>query len=196
MILPIVAYGDPILTEVAKDIDKDYPNLKELIDNMFETMYQAPGVGLAAPQVGLSIRLIVIDASDFADEDESVNGFKKVFINAKMIEEEGEEWIFNEGCLSFPKLREDVERKPNIRIQYYDENFEFHDDRFDGIKARIIQHEYDHVEGILLVDRIDPFKKLLLKRKLSDISKGNVKIGYKIKYYKPKKKIIKDKTIK
>ncbi|NVO02324.1 MAG: peptide deformylase [Bacteroidetes bacterium] len=182
MILPIVAYGDPVLKKVASEIGPSYPGLKELIANMYETMYEAPGVGLAAPQIGLSIRLIVIDATAFAEDDEDVDGFKKVFINAKIYEEEGEEWLFNEGCLSFPNLREDVMRKPNIRIRYQDENFEKHDEEFSGIAARIIQHEYDHIEGIVFVDRISPLKKRLLKGRLNDISKGDVKVAYKMKF--------------
>lgn len=186
MILPIVAYGDPILKKKGSEIGKSYPHLKELIENMFETMYAAPGVGLAASQVGFAIRLFVMDATGYStDENPELEGFKKVFINPQIIEEDGEEWLFNEGCLSFPTLREDVYRKPNIRIQYYDENWEYHDEKYDGVKARIIQHEYDHVDGIVFVDRLSPLKKRLLKGKLYDISTDKVDHSYKMKF--PKK---------
>ena len=187
MILPIIAYGDPILRKHAQEIGKSYPNLNELVNNMFETMYAAPGVGLAAPQVGLSVRLIVIDGTAFMDAETDTKDVKRVFINPKITEEEGEEWLFNEGCLSFPGLREDVMRKPNVRIEYYDENFEFHDERFDGVMARIVQHEYDHLEGKVFVDRINPLKKTLLKRRLADISKGDVEVSYKMKFPQKKK---------
>lgn len=189
MILPIVSYGDPVLKKVAQEIGQSYPNLNELIDNMFETMYSASGVGLAAPQIGLSIRLITIDASAFADEEHpEAEGFKKVFINAQIIEEEGEEWLFNEGCLSFPTLREDVSRKPKIRIQYFDENFVAHDDWYDGILARIIQHEYDHIEGIVFVDRLSNLKKQLIKGKLNDIMNGKVDVAYRMRFAKLKRR--------
>ena len=191
MILPVVSFGDPVLRKVAKEIDKDHQGLKELIDNMFETMYAASGVGLAAPQIGQSIRLFILDASPFAEkeeEDEKPNehehlkGFKKIFINAKIIEEEGKEWKFNEGCLSIPTIREDVMRMPKIRIQYMDENFKKYEEEYDGIAARIIQHEYDHIEGKLFTDRINPLRKRLLKNKLTDISKGRVEVSYKMKF--------------
>lgn len=182
MILPIVAYGDPVLKKTAVDINNDYANLKELISNMFETMYNAQGVGLAAPQVGLAIRLFVIDAKAFAEDEPELKTFKKVFINAKITEESGEPWAFNEGCLSFPKLREDIFRKPIITITYLDENFESHAETYSGIAARIIQHEYDHIDGIVMIDRIDPLKKIVLKRKLTDISKGLVKVTYRMKF--------------
>ncbi len=180
MVLPITAYGHPVLRKVAVDIDEDYPNLQQLIENMYETMYTTSGVGLSAPQVNLSIRLIVMDATPYTEEDPQAKDFKKVLINPVMIEEEGEEWMFNEGCLSIPDIREDVERKPNIRIQYYDENWEFHDEKFTSVMARIIQHECDHLEGILFVDRVSNIRKMLLKRKLSDISKGNIDVKYKM----------------
>jgi peptide deformylase len=189
MILPIVAYGDPVLKKVAEDIGPGFPNLKELIADMFETMYNAKGVGIAAPQVGRSLRLFVIDASAFADDEENteeeaeqLRNLKKVFINPQIIEEEGEEWPFNEGCLSIPKIREDVYRKPFIRIRYMDENFNEHEEEFEGVAARIIQHEYDHIEGILFTDRISPLRKRLLKRKLTDISKGNINVDYKMRF--------------
>jgi peptide deformylase len=180
MIFPIVAYGHPVLRKVAQDIGPDYPGLKEFIDDMFETMYKSDGVGLAAPQVNRSIRLFVIDASHFAEQQPELNGFKKAFINAHITEESGEEWIFNEGCLSVPEIREDVSRKPRIRIEYDDENFVHHDEFYEGIAARIIQHEYDHLDGIMLVDRISPLRKMLLKRKLNDISTGNIDVSYKM----------------
>lgn len=180
MVLPITAYGHQVLRKVTEDIDKDYPNLQQLIENMYETMYTTSGVGLSAPQVNLSIRLIVMDATPYAEEDPQAKDFKKVLINPVMIEEEGEEWMFNEGCLSIPDIREDVERKPNIRIQYYDENWKFHDEKYTSVMARIIQHECDHLEGILFVDRVSNIRKMLLKRKLSDISKGNIDVKYKM----------------
>lgn len=182
MILPVVGYGTPVLKKKATDIDKSYPQLGELIENMWETMYNANGVGLAAPQVGLAIRLFVIDASPFEDEEEHLRDFKKVFINAEILEESGEEWFFNEGCLSFPDLREDVNRKSNIRIRYQDENFEIHEEEYDGLAARIIQHEYDHIEGIVFVDRISPLKRQLLRNKLSNIVKGKVNPAYRMKF--------------
>lgn len=189
MILPIIAFGDPVLKKKAVNITKDYPGLSELIANMFETMKNAKGVGLAAPQVGVSIRLFIIDASPYItneeeekEDEEDLKNFKKVFINAQIIEEEGDKWKFNEGCLSIPTIREDVERKPELKIKYVDENFIPHEETFDGVKARIIQHEYDHIEGILFTDRINPLRKRLLKRKLTDISKGIVDVKYKMKF--------------
>lgn len=188
-VLPIVAYGDPVLKQVAKEIEEDDSELKQLIDNMFETMYNASGVGLAAPQIGKSIRLFVVDASPFAeDEDEDnseLDGFKKVFINPIIEDESGEEWGFNEGCLSIPGIREEVFRKENIKISYYDENFNFLEEEYDGYAARIIQHEYDHIEGKLFTDRIPPLRRRLLKRKLDEISKGIADVKYKMKF--PKK---------
>jgi len=184
MILPIIAYGDPVLKKKAADIEKDYTKLTELISNMFETMYNAKGVGLAAPQVGRSIRLFIVDTSPFGedDENEELKNFKKVFINAKIIKEEGEEWLYNEGCLSIPKIREDVKRLPKIHIRYYDEHFKSYDEKYEGVIARVIQHEYDHIEGKLFTDKINPLRKRLLKRKLLDISKGNVNTDYKMKF--------------
>lgn len=187
MILPIVAYGDPVLKTMATEINKDYPGLPELIQNMFETMYQANGVGLAAPQVGKSIRLFVVDASPFDDEDPKLKDLKKVFINPLIVEQWGEEWIFNEGCLSFPDLREDIYRRSNIRIKYLDENFLPREEEYDGIAARIIQHEYDHIDGIVMVDRISPLKKRLIRNKLLNISKGNVHPDYPMKFPLKKK---------
>ncbi len=187
MILPITAYGHPVLRKVAREIDRDYPGLNQLIDDMFETMYASSGVGLAAPQVNKSIRLIVIDATPYAEEDPQATGFKKVFINPVMIDETGEEWSFNEGCLSIPDVREEVERKPKIRIQYYDENWNFHDETYDSVMARILQHEYDHLEGILFVDKVSSIRKMLLKRKLQDISRGNIKVDYRMIFPNKKK---------
>ena len=180
MILPVVAYGHPVLKKVAKEIDPSFPNLKEFIADMFETMYQSDGVGLAAPQVNQSIRLFVVDCSAFAEKHPEAANFKKVFINATIYRQEGEEWSFNEGCLSFPGLREDIVRKPVIYIKYFDENFQLHDERIDGINARIIQHEYDHIEGIVFVDRMSSLRKMILKGRLSDISKGKVEVAYKM----------------
>jgi peptide deformylase len=191
MILPIVAYGDPVLRKKAGDITKDYPGLAQLIANMFETMNNAKGVGLAAPQVGVSIRLFIIDGAPYVvsdddddeeEDEEDLKNFKKIFINAEIIKEEGEKWKFNEGCLSIPNIREDVERQPELRIRYVDENFVKHEETYTGIKARIIQHEYDHIDGILFTDRINPLRKRLLKRKLTDISKGLVDVKYKMKF--------------
>lgn len=180
MILPITAYGHPVLRKVAKNIDKDYPYLDTLIADMFETMYATSGVGLAAPQINLSIRLLVIDATPYAEEDQQARGFKRVMINPHIVEETGDEWVHNEGCLSIPDIREDVSRKPNIRIQYYNEKWEFFDERYTSVMARIIQHEYDHLEGVLFVDRVSNLRKVLLKRRLQDISKGNIDVGYKM----------------
>ena len=180
MILPVVAYGHPVLKKVASEIAPDYPNLAEFITDMWDTMYVSDGVGLAAPQVNKSIRLFVIDTSAFAETYPEAKGFKKVFINAEIYEETGDEWTYNEGCLSFPGLREDIQRKPVIRIRYVDENFQTHDEHYGGIMARVIQHEYDHIQGITMVDRISPLRKMLLSRRLNDISKGNVDVHYKM----------------
>lgn len=190
MILPIVAYGHPTLRKVAVDIEPGYPVLDELIDNMFETMYSSEGVGLAAPQVNKGIRLFIIDATPYADDNPELQGFKKIFINPHIIEEYGEEVSFNEGCLSIPKIREDVMRKPRIRMQYQDRGFNNYDDIFDGLVARIIQHEYDHLEARLFVDRINPLRKMLLKKKLHDIMTGNIEVEYKMIFPGKKKKAV------
>ncbi|WP_178989194.1 peptide deformylase [Winogradskyella schleiferi] len=189
MILPIVAYGDAVLRKKAKAIDKDYPKLNELIENMYETMYGAYGVGLAAPQIGLAIRMFMVDTSPFADDEdlsekerEQIKNFKKTFINAEILEEDGDEWAFNEGCLSIPEVREDVFRQPKIKIQYQDENFDTHVEEYDGLIARVIQHEYDHIEGILFTDKLSSFKKRLIKGRLTNISKGKIKIDYKMRF--------------
>ena len=184
MKLPIVAYGDPVLKKVCVDIESTYPDLQQLISNMFETMNNAKGVGLAAPQVGLPIRLFIVDTK--ADEDEEV--FKKVFINAQILEEAGEPWAFNEGCLSIPEVREDVMRKPTILIRYYDENWKLHKEKVDGFAARVIQHEYDHTEGKLFTDKLSLLRKQLLKSKLDAISKGNVQTDYRMRFPKQNKK--------
>jgi len=182
MVYPIVAYGNPILKKRAKEIDKDYPDLQQLIDNMYDTMYFSQGVGLAAPQINLPIRLFVTDGSPFKGDEPGIESFVKVFINPEIIKEEGEEWKFNEGCLSIPGIREDVERKPLLHIKYFDRNFNPQDEYFSGIAARIIQHEYDHLEGVLFIDHLTPFKKRLLKGKLKDISDGIVDVDYKMKF--------------
>ncbi len=189
MILPILAYGHPLLRRIAPEIEPDYPGLDELIANMFDTLYQSEGVGLAAPQVNHSVRLFIIDASPFEKDNPDLKGFKKVFINPHIIEETGEEWSFNEGCLSVPEIREDVMRKPHIRIQYEDRDFKSYDEVYDGILARIIEHEYDHLDGKLFVDRISPLRKILLKRKLNEISMGNVEVSYKMIFPGKKKKV-------
>jgi peptide deformylase len=180
MILPIVAYGHPTLKKVAVDIQPDYPNLSALISDMWETMYQANGVGLAAPQVNKSIRLFVIDATIYADEYPETKDFKKVFINAHILEESGEEVIMSEGCLSLPNMNEEVSRKPDLVINYLDENFQPHTETYGGFIARVIQHEYDHIDGMLYVDRISPFRKMLLKGKLRDITEGKVDVNYRM----------------
>lgn len=191
MILPIVAYGDAVLRKTGLEINKDYPQLNKLITDMKETMHNAQGVGLAAPQIGKAIRLFVIDASPFADDD-SLNdeesafleNFKRVYINPKILKEEGEEWAFNEGCLSIPNIREDVWRQPNITVEYQDENFIKHTETLTGLAARVFQHEYDHIEGILFTDKISSLKKRLIKRKLDNISKGKININYKMRFPK------------
>lgn len=187
MILPIVAYGSPVLRKTCEEIDKDYPDLKELIDNMFDTMYKASGVGLAAPQIGKPIRLFIIDSErmlDKEDKEAGLTGLKQVFINAQIVEEEGEEWKYTEGCLSIPKITEDVSRKPNITIEFYDENWVFHKKEFTDLSARVIQHEYDHIEGVLFTDYLKPLKMKMLQKKLTKISKGDINVEYKMKFPK------------
>jgi peptide deformylase len=199
MILPIVAYGDTVLKREADEIDQNYPDLKKLIDNMWETMYHALGVGLAAPQIGKSIRLFLVDTSPFAEDADEIkdkaereemkglDGFKKVFINPIIVEEEGEEWAFNEGCLSIPGIREDVFRHEKITIEYFNEKFELVEEVYDGLKARVIQHEYDHVEGILFTDHLNPIRKQFLKKRLNDITKGIARVDYKMKFPKARR---------
>lgn len=192
MILPIVAYGAPVLRRVAKEVDRDYPQLDKLIEDMWETMYASNGVGLAAPQINRDIRLFIIDTIQVfenleADEkgkypDEP--GAKKVFINAHVKDLDGEEWSYNEGCLSIPKIREDVMRHEAVTIEYLDENFEPHTQTFHGITARVILHEYDHIEGKLFIDYMKPLKRKMLQGKLNDISKGRIKVDYKMIFLK------------
>src|SRR6056297_2362232 len=167
---PITVYGDPLLRKKAKEIAKDFEGLNEIIENMWETMYESDGVGLAAPQVGLSIRLFLVDASSAADEEPELKDFKKVFINPEIIKKSGEEWVMNEGCLSLPEIREDVSRPDRVRIRYLDEFFNPHEEEFQGFPGRIIQHEYDHLEGILFIDHLSPLRKRLLKSKLRNIA--------------------------
>ena len=194
MILPIVAYGDPVLRKVAVAIDATYPDLEKLIANMKETMYNASGVGLAAPQIGKAIRLFLIDASPFSEDDDLseeertlLKSFNRVFINPKILEEEGEEWIFNEGCLSIPDVREDVSRQPKITIEYQDENFTVHKETLEGLAARVFQHEYDHIEGILFTDKLSTLKKRIIKKKLENISKGKISADYRMRFPNAKK---------
>ena len=194
MVLPIVAYGDPVLRRVGKDIDKDYPGLEELIENMKETMKNAQGVGLAAPQVGRDIRLFLIDASPFSENEELeeeerafLKDFKQTFINARIVEEQGDEWAFNEGCLSIPNINEDVYRPEVIHVEYLDEDFTEKQETLTGLAARIFQHEYDHIEGILFTDKLSSLKKRLLKKKLENISKGKVDVSYRMKFPNIKK---------
>jgi peptide deformylase len=195
MILPIIAYGDPVLRKIGKSIDKDYPALESLLENMFETMYGAKGIGLAAPQIGLPIRIFIVDATPFKDDEELeleernfLSTFKQVFINAQIIDETGDEWVFNEGCLSIPDVREDVFRNETVKIEYLDEKFEKHTKEFSGIAARIIQHEYDHIQGILFTDKLSSLKKRLIKGKLANISKGKIRIDYRMRFPYMKKK--------
>lgn len=182
MVLPIVAYGDPVLRKKANSIQHDYPGLKELIADMFDTMYEASGVGLAAPQVGKSIRLFIADAKPFEEDEPDLATFKKVFINPVITDEEGDPWTFNEGCLSIPGIREDIDRNAFVHLQYLDENFTERNEIFKGLAARIIQHEYDHIEGILFTDKLSPLKKRLIKGKLTDISAGKVDVDYKMRF--------------
>lgn len=190
MILPIVAYGHPVLRKVAEDITPDYPELKKLIADMWETMYHSNGVGLAAPQINKAIRLFVIDTiqivEGFDEEDKrdypNEKPAKQVFINARILEESGKSWAYNEGCLSIPKVREDISRLSHVRIRYMDENFVEQEKDFDGITARVIQHEYDHIEGKLFIDYLPMLKKRLIKKKLEDISAGKVRVDYKMTF--------------
>jgi peptide deformylase len=192
MILPIVAYGADVLRKVAVEIEKDYPQLDKLIADMWETMYASNGVGLAAPQINKNIRLFVMDSAQIFEHQEEEDkgkypdepGVKRVFINAHIDSLDGEEWSYNEGCLSIPKIREDVMRPEQVTIEYLDENFEPHTETFNGITARIIQHEYDHIEGKLFIDYLKPLKKKMLQGKLKDISKGKIKVDYKMVFYK------------
>ncbi|MDA7570336.1 peptide deformylase [Flavobacteriaceae bacterium] len=189
MILPIVAYGSTVLKKKTKDLSNDHPNVKQLIENMWETMYASNGVGLAAPQIGLSLRLFVVDTAPFADDEaldivdvKILESFKKVFINPTIIEEDGEIWEFNEGCLSIPDIREDVSRHERIKMNYLDEYFKPQTIILSGLVARVVQHEYDHIEGILFTDHLSPLKRRLLKAKLTSISKGAIEVEYPMKF--------------
>lgn len=189
MIIPIYGYGEPVLRKIGEEITPEYPNLKEVIENMYDTMYNAYGVGLAAPQIGLAIRLFIVDTEPFSDSDDltteekrQLNGFKRTFINAKMLLEEGNEWGFNEGCLSIPEVREDVIRNEKITIEYCDENFTKKIEIFDGLIARVIQHEYDHIEGVLFTDHLTTLKKQLIKKKLQNIMEGKARPDYRMKF--------------
>ena len=191
MIYPIVAYGDPVLRKVTVDIDKSY-DVKKLSEDMFETMYNAKGVGLAAPQIGLNVRMFVVDGRPFnegedmkeRDKDPSLIDFKKVFINAEILEEDGDDWAFEEGCLSIPDVREDIYRPEYVTIRYFDTDWNEHTEEYEGLAARIIQHEYDHIDGILFTDHLNPVKKRMLKNKLAKITKGRVDVDYKMKFPK------------
>jgi peptide deformylase len=193
MILPIYGYGEPVLRKVCEDISQEYPNLKETIANMYDTMYNAHGVGLAAPQVGLALRLFIVDTEPFSDSDDVskeeaalMKEFKKTFINAKIIKEEGDIWGFNEGCLSIPDVREDVFRHETITIEYFDEDFNKKTEVYNGLIARVIQHEYDHIEGILFTDHLSMLKKKLIGKKLQNIMEGKARPDYKMKYVNKK----------
>jgi peptide deformylase len=188
MIYPILVYGHPVLKKVSDDIDRSYEGLEKLISDMFETMYNADGLGLAAPQIGKSIRLFVIDGEALAEDDPTLKGFKKVFINAHITERSGDSVPMNEGCLSIPNIREEVKRESHVRIEYYDENWVFHDEVYEGYQARVIQHEYDHLDGKLFVEKINPLRKQLIRGKLTDISKGKFESDYRTIVYTQKKK--------
>lgn len=183
MILPIYAYGQPVLKKVGEEITKDYPGLKELIANMWETMYNAEGVGLAAPQIGLAIRMFMVDTEQMMDEENKGKGIKKVMINAQKIEEGGTPWDYEEGCLSIPEIRGDVERPAQIKIRYFDENFVEHEEIFSGMNARVIQHEYDHIDGVLFTELLKPLKRKLVRRRLDKIKKGKIDHKYRMKFY-------------
>lgn len=180
MVYPIVVYGDPILRKRATDIPKDFPGLDAFIQDMFDTMYAAHGIGLAAPQIGKGVRLFVVDGTTLEDEEEDMTGFKKIFINPQLLDETGNTWAFEEGCLSIPNIRENVSRPETVRIRYQDETWTTREEEYSGIKARIIQHEYDHLDGKLFIDYLTPLKKRMLKGKLTDISKGEVDTEYRI----------------
>ncbi len=196
MILPIVAYGDPVLKKECEEIEENYSDLKKLISDMFETMYKAKGVGLAAPQIGKNIRLFIVDGSPFAEEEdeekdpmaEGILEFKKVFINPIIEDESGKEWAFQEGCLSIPNIRENVTRKPEVTVSYFDENWEFKEEKYAGYAARIFQHEYDHIEGVLFTDYLSPLKRKLIQKRLNNITNGEIDIDYKMRFPKKNKK--------
>ena len=184
MILPIYAYGQPVLKREGDEVSREYPELDKLIDDMFETMYNASGVGLAAPQVGLSLKLFVVDTIQVEKEETRGKGIKKVFLNAELMEETGDEWAYEEGCLSIPDVRGEVDRLPVIRLRYQDEKFKLHEETFEGINARVIQHEYDHTIGKLFIEKLGPVKKQLIKRKLENIKRGKVSADYRLKFAK------------
>ena len=191
MILPIVAYGDPVLRTTCEEIDQNYPQLETLIANMFETMYEAQGVGLAAPQIGKSIRLFILDATPFAegeDGDPGCTDFKRVFINPIIFEESGEEWGMEEGCLSIPGIREEVKRQGDLKIEYYDQNWDLYEESLTGFAARVVQHEYDHIEGVLFTDKISALRRQLIRSKLNDISKGKTDANYRMRFPKAKRR--------
>jgi peptide deformylase len=183
MILPIVAFGSPILRKRSIDVSSDYPYLADLIANMWETMHAAHGVGLAAPQINRSIRLFVIDTTPFFEDNQEGGSFKQVFINPRIISYTGDKDDFNEGCLSIPGIREDINRNTTIIIEYYDENFEYHKREFDGVNSRVIQHEYDHIEGVLFIDKISHLRKRMIKGKLKDVQLGKIDVSYKMRFY-------------
>ncbi len=193
MILPVIAYGDPVLRAECEEVEEG-TDMTSVLKDMRDTMHQASGVGLAAPQVGKSIRLFIVDASPFAEEEpeneeeaqnfEILKNFKKVFINPIIEEERGKKWAFSEGCLSIPGIREEVIRENIVKISYFDEEWNFHEEEYTGVAARIIQHEYDHIEGILFTDHLNPLKRRMLKRRLTDISKGEVSVTYRMKFPK------------
>ena len=200
MVLPIVVYGDPVLRKIGEEIDKYYPEFDKLIKDMYDTMYNANGVGLAAPQIGKAIRLFIVDTRPFAESDDEddeddeftpeqkkeLKAFNRVFINARILNESGHEWSFSEGCLSIPKIRENVIRQADIEIEYVDQNFKKHTEKFNGVIARVIQHEYDHIEGKLFTDKVSPFKRKMISGKLSDIASGKITADYKTKVYRKK----------
>ncbi|MGC6531532.1 MAG: peptide deformylase [Flavobacteriales bacterium] len=191
MILPIVAYGDPVLRATCEEIDQNYPELETLIANMFETMYEAQGVGLAAPQIGKSIRLFIVDATPFAEGEDGDPGcadFKRVFINPIIFEESGEEWGMEEGCLSIPGIREEVKRQGDLKIEYYDQNWDLYEESLTGFAARVVQHEYDHIEGVLFTDKISALRRQLIRSKLNDISKGKTDANYRMRFPKAKRR--------
>ena len=183
MLLPIYALGQPVLKKKAQEITPDYKDLDTLLENMWDTMYNANGVGLAAPQIGLSIRIFLVDTEQMQEDDKKSDGIKRVFINAEILEENGKLWDYEEGCLSIPKVTADIARKEEIKIRYFDEEFKEHVEVIDGINARVIQHEYDHIEGILFTEKVKPLKKRFMKRKLDAIKKGNVDADYRLKFY-------------
>ena len=197
MILPVVAYGDPVLRKKTEEIEANYPDLQKLIENMFETMYNAPGVGLAAPQIGLPIRMFIVDTAYIHEEDEDElspeereelkEGIKRVFINPIIVEETGKKWEYEEGCLSIPGIREEVTRQDTVTIEYYDEDFVLREETYDGLNGRVIQHEYDHIEGILFTDHLKPLKRRMLKSRLDRISSGKVDVSYKMAFPAMKK---------